>query len=152
MLYRGSARDVVVALESIKRLAWISFKVMLLQNARFVCDPNDLGWVHTCNVTAYRYTVSWQCGRDSCPRNVSKVGRAVTLWACSVCCLYLAVASKGWYGYGSSRCGRATWRCFVLTNFSDEGKVNLWEPCVLYIGRAYRYLPNVAFCIFFQQL
>jgi len=24
-----------------------------------------LGWVHTCNVTAYRKTVSWQCGRDS---------------------------------------------------------------------------------------
>jgi hypothetical protein len=24
-----------------------------------------LGWVHTCNVTAYRNTVSWQCGRDS---------------------------------------------------------------------------------------
>ena len=70
-----------------------------------------LGWVHTCNVTAYRNTVSWQCGRDSCPRNVSKVGYAVTLRACSVCCRYLAVASKGWYGYGRSRCGRATSRC-----------------------------------------
>jgi len=23
-----------------------------------------LGWVHTCNVTAYRNTVSWPCGRD----------------------------------------------------------------------------------------
>ena len=68
-----------------------------------------LGWVHTCNVTAYRSTVSWQCGRDSCPRNVSKVGYAVTLRACSVCCRYLAVAL--WYGYGLSRCGRATWRC-----------------------------------------
>jgi len=57
-----------------------------------------LGWVHTCNVTAYRNTVSWQCWRDSCPCNVSKVGNAVTLRACSVCCRYLAVASKGWYG------------------------------------------------------
>jgi len=55
-------------------------------------------------------TVSWQCERDSCPRNVSKVGYAVTLRAFfSVCCRYLAVASKGWYGYGLSRCGRATW-------------------------------------------
>ena len=37
-----------------------------------------LGWVHTCNITAYRNTVSWQCGRGSWPRNVSKVGYAVT--------------------------------------------------------------------------
>ena len=66
-----------------------------------------LGWVHTCNVTAYRNTVSWQCGRDSCPRNVSKVCYAITLRACSVCCRYLAVAWKGWYGYGRSGCGRA---------------------------------------------
>jgi len=64
--------------------------------------------VHTCNVTAYSNTVSWQCGRDSWPRNVSKVSYAVTLRACSVCCRYLAVASKGWYGYGRSRRGRAT--------------------------------------------
>ena len=68
-----------------------------------------LGWAHACNVTAYRNTVSWQCGRDSRPRNVSKVGYAVTLRACSVCCRYLAVASKGWYGYGLSRC----WTCNV---------------------------------------
>jgi hypothetical protein len=72
---------------------------------------NSLGWVHTCNVTAFRNTVSWQCWRDSWPRNVSKVGYAVTLRARSVCCRYLAVASKGWYGYGRSRCGRATSRC-----------------------------------------
>ena len=26
------------------------------------------------------------------------------------------------------------------------------EPCVLYIGRVYRYPPNVAFYIFFQQI
>ena len=62
-----------------------------------------LRWVHTCNVTAYRNTVWWQCGRDSCPRNVSKVGYAVTLRACSVCCRYLAVASKRWYGYDRSK-------------------------------------------------
>jgi hypothetical protein len=29
---------------------------------------------------------------------------------------------------------------------------NLQEPCILYIGRAYRYPPNVEFYIFFQQL
>jgi hypothetical protein len=57
-----------------------------------------LGWVHTCNVTAYCNTVSWQCGRDSCPCNVSKFGYTVTLRAFPVCCRYLAVASKGWYG------------------------------------------------------
>jgi hypothetical protein len=55
-----------------------------------------LGWVHTCNVIAYRNTVSWECGRDSCPRNLSKVGYAVTLRVFSMCCRYLAVASKGW--------------------------------------------------------
>jgi hypothetical protein len=72
---------------------------------------SQLGWVHTCNVTAYRNTGSWQCGRDSSPRNVLKVGYEVTLRAFSVCCRYLAVASKGSYGYGRSRCRRATWRC-----------------------------------------
>ena len=79
-----------------------------------------LGSVHTCNVTACRNTVSWQCGRDSWRRNVSKVGYAVTLRACSVCCRYLAVASKRWYGYGLSRCGRATWRW--LTACSKKGR------------------------------
>jgi hypothetical protein len=29
---------------------------------------------------------------------------------------------------------------------------NLQEPCVLYIGRAYRYPPDVAFYIYFQQI
>jgi hypothetical protein len=53
-----------------------------------------LGWVHTCNVTAYRNTVSWRCGRNSGPRKVSKVGYAVPLRACSVCCRYLVVAIR----------------------------------------------------------
>jgi hypothetical protein len=56
-------------------------------------------------------------GRDSWPRNISKFGYAVTLRARSVCCRYLAVASKGWYGYGRSRCGRATWH--VAPNFDS---------------------------------
>jgi hypothetical protein len=73
------------------------------------CRRCPLRWVHTCNVTAYRNTVSWQCGRDSWSRNVSKVGYAVTLWACSMRCRYLAVSSKGWYSYGLCSCGRATW-------------------------------------------
>jgi len=83
-----------------------------------------LGWVHTCNVTTYRNTVSWQCRRDSCPRNVSKVGYAVTLRACSVCCRYLAVASKGRYRYGRSRCGRAASRC-TSTSARRNGRVHL---------------------------
>ena len=29
---------------------------------------------------------------------------------------------------------------------------NLWEPCVLYIGRANHYPPNTPFSIFFQQI
>ena len=53
------------------------------------------------NVTPYRDSVDGTCD------HVSKVGYAVTLRACSMCCRYLAVASKGWYGYGLSRCGRA---------------------------------------------
>jgi hypothetical protein len=52
-----------------------------------------------CNITAYRNTVLW---------HVSKVGYVVMLRACSVRHRYLAVASKGWYGYGM-RSGRATW-------------------------------------------
>jgi hypothetical protein len=69
----------------------------------------QLRCIHTCTVTAYRNAVSWQCGRDSWSRNVSKVAYAVTLRACSVCCRYLAVASKGWYGYGLSWSECATW-------------------------------------------
>jgi hypothetical protein len=29
---------------------------------------------------------------------------------------------------------------------------NLYEPCVLYIGRAHRYPPNTPFYVFFQQI
>jgi hypothetical protein len=89
-------------------------------------------WVHTCNVTAYRNTVLWQCGRDTCPRNVSKVGYPVNLRAFSVCCRYLAVASKGWYGNGRSRCGRATWRysdamhLMLVLSFLIEHRVLLY--------------------------
>jgi hypothetical protein len=68
-----------------------------------------LRWVLTCNVTAYHNTVLWQCGWDSCPRNISKVGYAVMLWSCSVCFRYLAITSKGWYDYGLSRSGRTMW-------------------------------------------
>ena len=31
-------------------------------------------------------------------------------------------------------------------------KVNLKAPCVLYIGQAFRYSPQNAFCIFNQQI
>jgi hypothetical protein len=68
-----------------------------------------LRWVRTCNDTVYYNTISRQCGRDLCPRNVSKAGYAVTLRVCSVRCRYLVVATKGWYGYGLSMSGRATW-------------------------------------------
>jgi hypothetical protein len=84
--------------------------------------PHDsralLRWVHICNFTAYRNTVSWQCWGDSWPRNVSTVGDAVTLWAISVRCRYLAVASKGWNRYGLSRSERATWH--VITARSSR--------------------------------
>jgi hypothetical protein len=68
-----------------------------------------LRWEHTCNVTAYRNTVSWQCGRDSWACNISKVGYAVTIRACSMRYRNLAITSKGLYGYGLSRSGCATW-------------------------------------------
>jgi hypothetical protein len=60
-------------------------------------------------VTTHSNTVSWQCGHDPWPHNASKVGHAVKLRACSACCRYLAIASKGWYGHGLSRSGCATW-------------------------------------------
>jgi hypothetical protein len=93
-----------------------------------------LSWVHTCNVTAYLNTVSWQCERDSWPRNVSRVGYAVKLRACSVRCRYLAVASKGWYGYGLSRSERATWHVTTaaplafFTFMMLLAPVTNWEP------------------------
>jgi hypothetical protein len=34
----------------------------------------------------------------------------------------------------------------------DKRSLNLQEPCVVYIGRAYRYSPDVAFYILFQQI
>jgi len=84
-------------------------------------------WVHTCNVTAYRNAVSWQCGRDSWPRNVSKVGYAVTLRACSVRCRYLAVASKRWGSYELSRSGRAKWHVTTASLFSFSLKRNVYK-------------------------
>jgi hypothetical protein len=42
-----------------------------------------------------------------------------------------------------------TYRCFV-----DRASwyINLYEPCVLYIGQAHRYPPKTPFYIFFQQI
>jgi len=91
---------------------------------------------YTCNVTAYHNTISWQCGRDSWPRNVSKVGYVVTLRAFSVCCRYLAVASEGRYGYGLSRCGRATWRC---TSTPAQAISSIW--CDSQIPTAHQKSP-----------
>jgi len=73
-------------------------------------------------VTSYR-----ENGRDSLPRNVSKVGYALTLRACSVRCRYLAVASKGWYGYGLSRYGRATWHVTTADLSSFSLKRNVYK-------------------------
>jgi hypothetical protein len=90
-------------------------------------QTDALGWVHTCNVTAYRNTVSWQCGRDTCPRNILKVGYVVTLRACSVCCRYLAVALKGWYGYGRSRRGRAQLVSRSICSCSQAVSKSVWH-------------------------
>jgi hypothetical protein len=40
--------------------------------------------------------------------------------------------------------------CFYLN--ANHYLFNLSEPCVLHMGRAYRYPPDVAFYIFFQQI
>jgi len=40
-------------------------------------------------------------------------------------------------------------KCRHSPNRSQYHNINLQEPCVLYIGRAYRYPPDVAFYIFF---
>jgi hypothetical protein len=78
----------------------------------YVCENWYVLYVLRCvhTVTLSRTVTPYRdCGQESRPRNVSKVGYAVTLLACSVRCRYLAVALKGWYGYGLSRSGRATW-------------------------------------------
>jgi hypothetical protein len=108
LFFRFICTCVVKPLAGQTAQTWHSLACAVKTEGKTVRVWGPWGWVHTCNVTAYRNTVSWQCGRDSCPPNVSKVGYAVTLRACSVCCRYLAVASKGWHGYGRSRCGRAT--------------------------------------------
>jgi hypothetical protein len=76
-----------------------------------------LRWVRSCNVTMYRNTVSWQCERDSWLRTLSKVSYAVMLRASSVRCRYLAVESKGWYGYDQSRSERATWHVTTFCSY-----------------------------------
>jgi len=70
-----------------------------------------------------------ECGRDSWPRNVSKVGYAVTLQACSVGCRYLAIASKVWYSYGLSRCGRTKWHVTTV-----RSSARLFTSCCIYLG------------------
>jgi hypothetical protein len=99
-------RDLSVIIYSTKH--WMFGKTVVIMGTYL------LRWIHACNVTTYRNTVSWQCGRGSWPRNVSNVGYVVTLRACSVRGRYLAVASKGWYGYGLSRSGRATWHVTIV--------------------------------------
>jgi hypothetical protein len=51
----------------------------------------------------------------------------VTLRAFSVCCQYLAVASKGWYGYGLCRCGCATWHATTAAPSSFSLKRNVYK-------------------------
>jgi hypothetical protein len=55
---------------------------------------------------------------------------AVTLRACLVCCWYLAIASKGWYSCGQSRCGCAMW-CRNLHEKIKVCKINS-EFCTFY--------------------
>jgi hypothetical protein len=38
----------------------------------------------------------------------------------------------------------------IETCWVEKVVINLYEPCVLYIGRAYRYPPDVAFHIHFS--
>jgi len=45
---------------------------------------------------------------------------------------------------------RTLFSCSVDAFLKLSAMLNLKEPCVLYIGRAYRYPPNVAFYIFFS--
>ena len=45
--------------------------------------------------------------------------------------------------------GDYTETCRSCFNVNFNIPFNLKEPCVLYIGGAYRYLPDVAFYIFF---
>jgi hypothetical protein len=97
------------------------------KNYRYFSEFPLYGWVHTCNVTVYRNTVSWQCGRDSLPHNVSKAGYALMLRACSVRCRYLTIASKGWYGYGLSKSGRATWHVIITALSSFSIKRNVYK-------------------------
>jgi hypothetical protein len=57
------------------------------------------------------------------------------LWACSVRCRYLAITSKGWYGYGLSKSGRATWQVSIIRSSrllyihdASGSRNKLWTP------------------------
>jgi hypothetical protein len=63
-----------------------------------------------CKLVTLPCTVTPYCDSVDRTRDNVTYQNAVTLRACSVCCHYLAVASKGWYIYSLRRSGRATWR------------------------------------------
>jgi hypothetical protein len=57
----------ILVLQSQSTCSWIQTWCPCKHVVRMTVVPLlALGWVHTCNITAYRNTVSWQCGRDSC--------------------------------------------------------------------------------------
>jgi hypothetical protein len=62
-----------------------------------------------------------------------------TTWNSAIACLCDSVY-KGRHVYMAFAC---------IPHIADDASFNLSEPCVLYIGRAYRYPPNVRFYIFF---
>jgi hypothetical protein len=60
------------------------------------------------------------------------------LQACLVRCWYLAVTSKGLYGYGLSRSRRATWHVTTIRSSRLLVPVTNWEPhCVTLAGYCY---------------
>jgi hypothetical protein len=56
----------------------------------------------------------------------------------------VSVITKGWGWHRVSICHPD----YIFITFL----LNLYEPCVLYIGQAHRYPPNTPFYVFFQQI
>ena len=69
----------------------------------------------------------------------------------NILCLFEAQQNFAHENWGRKLCcGMAAHCRKVWSSYKASVTVNLQEPCVLYIGRAYRYSPDVAFYIYFS--
>ena len=106
--------------EDSRSLRFITGQVNIIHD---LLSCSVLGWVHTFNVTAYRNTVSWRCGQDSCSRNVSRVGYAIMLRAFFGVLSVFGRRIKGMIRLRPEQ----VWTCNVTVTLNLDPKANCCE-------------------------